>query len=165
MSWGCVKYQVNIIPGDGNQGLQLAQPRQGGVPTYSAAFFSILDGPNDPYCYTVEAEEHMKVLHRCMKNTLFLAPTRASCFCSKTCATSQPRPAQGSQPKRVKAMRIVALCQCVTGGMQGWTWRSTPITSTIKTTWIMWENFSFQVNETCLLSDRNIFGRHLQILM
>ena len=25
--------------------------------------------------------------------------------------------------------------------------------------------FQLSVNETCLLSDRNIFGRHLQILM
>jgi len=141
---GCVKYQVNIIPGDGIKACNWHSQSREACQHTPQHFFQFW---MDRMIHTATqsrlkndmkgvAQVHEKHSISCSYKGLMFLQQNLRNITTQTCA--------GESAKKSEGDEIVALCQCVTGGMQGWTWRSTPITSTIKTTWIMWENFSFQ---------------------
>lgn len=147
------------------QGLQLAQPKQGGVPTYSAAFFSILDGPNDPYCYTVEAEErHERCCTGAWKTLYFLLLQGPHVFAAKLAQHHNPDLRRGVSQKEWRRWDCCAMSVCDWGHAR-MDLEEYPDNFDNQDHMDHVGEFQLSVNETCLLSDRNIFGRHLQILM
>ena len=85
MSWECIRFQVDVIAGDGNKACYLATPKAGGCPTYEV---SLLQFWIDRMIHTAteaRIKKYGKRHHLLGLNTLFLVPVyKDLAFLAKT---------------------------------------------------------------------------------
>ena len=159
MAFERARYQADVIAGDGNKACYLATPKAGGVPTYECSLLQYWINK----MMNVATQSRRKHFGDC-------PPVRVKHFISCSyrdldfLATHLDGITTATSPqnsRRRQKIVVIAVCYLsLSGDMLDWSMRKISVVFMIKITWIFIGEFTFRVNETCLITTSSWW--HLQ---
>ena len=160
MSFECIRFQVDVIAGDGNKACYLATPKAGGCPTYEV---SLLQFWINCMIHTA-TKARIKNYGKAPDVTDVRVKHFISCtykdleFLAKHLRGITTNTYTHELAKKLRMLATVASCPFVHGDMRDWNLRKTSTILVIKTTWTLLENFVFSQWNVLILWPQHLYG-------